>query len=465
MPQYDEGEYTSEGEYEEYEEVEEEIDGAVAEEQDGDIADADDEEDEIEVGGAGAPGGAAGGGGGAGGQGQPMLYFPGYGYIPLSSLGNIPGLGQLRGGPQAQQPPQQLEGEKEWATLAQFPEETKAGLYEMLNQLKEDGRRELTVLLLGKGGVGKSSTINSLYNERAANVMAFQQDSPKPVTFSRRAAGFVLHLIDTPSLVDQDSFSDKRLEDVAKALVASNRSVDVVLYLDRLDNYKLGALDKRVLAGIARVLGPQVWSNTIICFTRASEDAAPPGVAFDDFVDERAQQLRSAIEQVGGASADLPVALIENNSQCPTNEAGEKVVPNGVAWIPELLSQIKDVATTYPAYAYDAKAAIKASNPDRRRKWLIPLVLLAQIGLKLLLDRVVEEDGVRGDSNGPFDAETIQERREELKRDKEEQRRKQQRKKQLSGRAAVADALQSQPVYADDDEEFFEDEEDEEEGF
>ena len=38
----------------------------------------------------------------------------------------------------------------------------------------------------------------------------------------------------------------QRLEDVAQALVSSSRSVDVVLYLDRLDNYKLGALDKRV---------------------------------------------------------------------------------------------------------------------------------------------------------------------------------------------------------------------------
>ena len=82
---------------------------------------ADDEEDELEVGGAGAAGAVAGGGGGGGQGQQPMLYFPGYGYIPLSSLGNIPGLGQLRAGQQAQQPPQQLEGEKEWATLAQFP--------------------------------------------------------------------------------------------------------------------------------------------------------------------------------------------------------------------------------------------------------------------------------------------------------------------------------------------------------
>lgn len=41
-----------------------------------------------------------------------------------------------------------------------------------------------------------------------------------------------------------------------------------------------------------------------------------------------------------------------------------------------------------------------------------------QVALKLLLDRVMDEDGCRGDSNGPFDEQTVKERREELKRDK-----------------------------------------------
>ena len=41
-----------------------------------------------------------------------------------------------------------------------------------------------------------------------------------------------------------------------------------------------------------------------------------------------------------------------------------------------------------------------------------------QIALKLLLDRVMDEDGCRGDSNGPFDEQTVKERRAELKRDK-----------------------------------------------
>ena len=53
------------------------------------------------------------------------------------------------------------------------------------------------------------------------------------------------------------------------------------------------------------------------------------------------------------------------------------------------------------AWKYDAA---KRQNPDRRnRKW-IPLVLAAQLAFKfLVIDRVLEEDGVRGDQWGPYD--------------------------------------------------------------
>lgn len=135
--------------------------------------------------------------------------------------------------------------------------------------------------------------------------------------------------------------------------------------------------------------------------------------------------------------------------------------------------QVAEVALNVAPFEYDPRAAAKASNPNRRRKWLIPVVLAAQVGgaaaaggragrcsagvvhaawgvrrhvfalnttsnrhtlinpnpcppapkpcqvaLKLVLDRVMDEDGCRGDANGPFDKQTVKERREELKRDK-----------------------------------------------
>jgi hypothetical protein len=52
------------------------------------------------------------------------------------------------------------------------------------------------------------STINSLLNERVATATAFQADVAKPTTYSRRAAGFTLHCIDTPSILEQDIVSD-----------------------------------------------------------------------------------------------------------------------------------------------------------------------------------------------------------------------------------------------------------------
>ena len=84
-----------------------------------------------------------------------MLYIPGLGYIPLA---NFPGLGGAaaggRGGPAG--PPPQPEGEREWEGLGEMPAATQEGLFNALSALKEEGRTELTVLVLGKGGVGKS---------------------------------------------------------------------------------------------------------------------------------------------------------------------------------------------------------------------------------------------------------------------------------------------------------------------
>ncbi|KAI7842645.1 hypothetical protein COHA_003749 [Chlorella ohadii] len=419
-------EYESDGDY-----VEEELAGdedlleaaadqEVYTDEDGEEIEGDEADDEEDQPG----GGGAAGGGGPGGQGQ-MLYIPGLGYIPLA---NFPGLGGAGGARGPAAPQQQPEGEREWSTLQEMPAATQDGLLNALNALRDDGRSELTLLVLGKGGVGKSSTINSLLNERVAPVTAFQQDTAKPTVYSRRAGGFTLHCIDTPSLLDQDNVSDAKLEAIGKAV--RDRDVDAVLFLDRLDTYKVDTLDRKVIEGISRVLGPRVWDNVVLGFTRASESSAPAGVSFQQHVEQRADAVRAAIRKAGGAAdAELSVALIENSSRCPTNEEGEKVVPGEVPWIVDLVDKVAEVALNVPAFEYDPAVAAKASNPNRRRKWLIPVVLAAQIALKLLLDRVMDEDGCRGDSNGPFDEQTVKERRAELKRDKEERKRRAERKK------------------------------------
>lgn len=57
----------------------------------------------------------------------------------------------------------------------------------------------------GKTGVGKSSTTNSIFAERVANVMVMQSDTSKAQSFARTAAGFTLTIIDTPGALEGDA--------------------------------------------------------------------------------------------------------------------------------------------------------------------------------------------------------------------------------------------------------------------
>lgn len=55
--------------------------------------------------------------------------------------------------------------------------------------------------------MGKSSTANSIFAERVANVAALQSDTSKAQCFSRVAAGFTLSIIDTPGVLEGDAIN------------------------------------------------------------------------------------------------------------------------------------------------------------------------------------------------------------------------------------------------------------------
>ncbi|XP_076929897.1 translocase of chloroplast 120, chloroplastic-like isoform X2 [Bidens hawaiensis] len=217
----------------------------------------------------------------------------------------------------------------------------------MAEQLEAAGQEPLefscTIMVLGKTGVGKSATINSIFDEVKFGTNAFQTGTTKVQDVVGTVQGIKVRVIDTPGLLS--SWADQRKNE--KILQSVKRFIqksppDIVLYLDRLDMQSRDFGDMPLLRTITDIFGQSIWFNAIVVLTHAA--SAPPegpnGVAtsYDMFVTQRSHVVQQAIRQAAGDMRLMnPVSLVENHSACRTNRAGQRVLPNGQVWKPHLL--------------------------------------------------------------------------------------------------------------------------------
>lgn len=57
-------------------------------------------------------------------------------------------------------------------------------------------------------------------------------------------------------------------------------------------------------------------------------------------MEQRADAVRAAVRRAGAGEVELPAVLVENSSRCDTNEGGQAVLPNGVAWLPAFMTEV-----------------------------------------------------------------------------------------------------------------------------
>ncbi|XP_024991513.1 uncharacterized protein LOC112525565 isoform X2 [Cynara cardunculus var. scolymus] len=270
---------------------------------------------------------------------------------------------------------------REWTGIQQFPLATQTKLLELLGKLKEKERDSLTILVMGKGGVGKSSTVNSILGERAVSVSAFQSDVPRPVMVSRERSGFTLNIIDTPGIVEGGYVNDQALDLIKRFLL--NKTIDVLLYVDRLDAYRVDNLDRQIVKAITESFGKEMWRKGIVVLTHA-QLTPPDCLSYDNFFARRSEALLKVVNSgVRFKKREIkvhavPVVLVENSSRCNKNDSDEKILPNGTAWIPSIVETITKVATNESKSILVDQKLIDGPNANDRGKLFIPLILAFQ---------------------------------------------------------------------------------------
>lgn len=76
-----------------------------------------------------------------------------------------------------------------------------------------------------------------------------------------------------------------------------NKTIDVLLFVDRLDAYRVDNLDKQVMRAISDHFGTSIWKRGVVVLTHA-QLSPPDGMSYEEFYSKRSEALLKVVRVV-----------------------------------------------------------------------------------------------------------------------------------------------------------------------
>lgn len=190
--------------------------------------------------------------------------------------------------------------------------------------------KTFSILLVGRTGTGKSSTINSLLGREVAPVGGLIPVTSKVEYFDYAINNATVRLYDTPGLCDDADMSND--DSYIAAIKEVLPKIDLVVFVTPLNETRVSRDERIALRSLSAAIGPELWQNMIVLFSFACSPL-PGDSAYESFVGHRVDAFREFVKELtsGKTSQDLPFLAIDNSASRN---------PDGTEWIPELFTII-----------------------------------------------------------------------------------------------------------------------------
>ena len=219
-------------------------------------------------------------------------------------------------------------------------EELQSKLDEFKMKAKAASRNAFTFLLVGRTGVGKSSSVNSLMDKEVAKVGHHVPTTVTVEFYHHEAAGINFTVVDTPGLCDdlEDKGNDESYLELIRTKVPE---VDCLWYVTKLNDTRVSNDERRAIKLISAGCGRDIWKRAIIVFTYANavhySNTVPLLEQYSNACKERALLIRKEIARWTSYSVadeipdEVPFVAIDNLT---------RTTPDGKEWLGKLYTAV-----------------------------------------------------------------------------------------------------------------------------
>ncbi|MDX2254899.1 MAG: GTPase [Pseudanabaenaceae cyanobacterium bins.39] len=207
--------------------------------------------------------------------------------------------------------------------------EAKRFLENLSEKFKGEKGKKFTFLLVGRTGVGKSSTVNSLMGEAVAPIGDYEPTTMEVKSYENEIGGVNFTVIDTPGLCDDLEEKGNDYEYLERIRLNADR-IDLMWFVTRLDDARVSSDEKRGIKLISDAFKPKIWEQAIIVFTFANNlNIEKYSIALE----KRTELIRKEIAKYAGVTIanNVPSVAVDNMSE---------FTPDGERWLGELYTQV-----------------------------------------------------------------------------------------------------------------------------